>query len=122
MEDNKEVTKEVTEEQKPQEQQTPGCTGNCKMCSEMQRTYCASQIAYYLQNLVTALGAQIRLLEQKINGLAEQVSILTEAERTREASMSQALILPGLYGSVAQQADGGENKEGRTAKSSRKKA
>lgn len=37
----------------------PGCTGRCENCSVNQRTYCASQMAYYAQQEISELKAML---------------------------------------------------------------
>ena len=41
------------------------CDGHCETCNINQRTYCASQMAYYLQGEISQIKAVLARLEDK---------------------------------------------------------
>lgn len=51
------------------EEQVKGCTGDCKVCSMMQRGYCASQIAYNNMKLISQLYVTINEMQAEIKAL-----------------------------------------------------
>ena len=60
------------------EEKKSGCTGRCENCSVNQRTYCASQMAYYAQQEVAELKAMIlSLVKDKFE---ESIVVLREEE------------------------------------------
>lgn len=54
---------------KTEQQQVRGCTGDCKLCSMMQRGYCASQIGYNNMKLISALFGIVSELQTEIKAL-----------------------------------------------------
>lgn len=54
---------------KAEQQQVKGCTGDCKLCSMMQRGYCASQIGYNNMKLISALFGMVSELQSEIKAL-----------------------------------------------------
>lgn len=45
--------------------QSKKCDGHCETCNINQRTYCASQMAYYLQGEISQIKAVLARLEDK---------------------------------------------------------
>ena len=62
-----------------------GCTGRCENCNVNQRTYCASQMAYYAQQEI----AEIKAILASFNRPKEEDSIviLREEEKAVEAEI-----------------------------------
>ena len=46
-------------------EQPKKCDGHCETCNINQRTYCASQMAYYLQGEISQIKAILARLEAK---------------------------------------------------------
>lgn len=62
-----------------------GCSGRCENCNVNQRTYCASQMAYYAQQEI----AEIKAILASFNRPKEEDSIviLREEEKAVEAEI-----------------------------------
>ena len=57
-----------------------GCTGRCENCSVNQRTYCASQMAYYAQKEISELKAMIiSIVNSKFD---ESIIVLREEDES----------------------------------------
>lgn len=56
-----------TEPQPSVQEETKGCTGNCKLCTNDQRIYCASQIGFYVNN---AIGQIAQAFDQQSKAMA----------------------------------------------------
>lgn len=53
------------------------CNGRCEECSVNQRTYCSSQIAYYVQREIAEIKAMLLAMSRKDDGC---LVVLREAE------------------------------------------
>lgn len=66
-----------------------GCTGRCENCSVNQRTYCASQMAYYSQQEIASLKEMLMSIinskfEDSIIVLREEKSVTHDAGTSGE--------------------------------------
>lgn len=59
-----------------------GCTGRCENCTVNQRTYCASQMAYYAQKEVAEIKAILLAFMQKKD--EDNIVVLLDEERPIE--------------------------------------
>ena len=59
-------------------QQTTGCPGDCNRCTPMHRSYCASQIAFNMQNAVARIENTLATLAQIIGGIETRVAHIEE--------------------------------------------
>jgi hypothetical protein len=57
-----------------------GCTGRCENCSVNQRTYCASQMAYYAQQEISEIKTTLMSLTK--DRFEDSIVILREEEST----------------------------------------
>lgn len=62
-------------------QQNKGCTGDCKMCSIMQRGYCSSQIAYNNMQLLGSLQEQMKALSEKFSAMQGDTELVAPMQK-----------------------------------------
>lgn len=58
------------------------CTGDCKVCSIIQRGYCASQIAYNNMLMIKSVGDDIKALKEKITSLQGDAELVAPDSST----------------------------------------
>ncbi len=69
-------------ENNPIPHQTRGCTGDCKLCSMMQRGYCASQIAYNNMQQISSMRETLKALTEKINSMQGDAELVAPTSNT----------------------------------------
>lgn len=68
-------------------QQAKGCTGDCKLCSIMQRGYCASQIAYNNMQQISAMRETLNALTERINAMECDAELVAPAASKKTESI-----------------------------------
>lgn len=71
------------------QQPVMGCTGDCRRCHEIQRGYCASQIAYNMQNAVARVEAVMATMAQTIVALTSKVEALQSQLEAQKKDTAQ---------------------------------
>ena len=66
------------------EEKKVGCSGRCENCNMNQRTYCASQMAYYAQKEVAEIKAIIMSLVK--SKYEDAIVVLREEEKPEEVA------------------------------------
>ena len=61
-----------------------GCTGRCEKCNVNQRTYCASQMAYYAQQEIAEIKAMLASFSRPKEEGEEVIVVLREDEKVEE--------------------------------------
>jgi len=88
-----EETSQQPQQQPALQQQSVGCTGDCKRCHEAQRGYCASQIAFNMQNAVARVEMAVAALSQNMAVITANI----EALQARLDAMERASQAPELF-------------------------
>ena len=73
-----------------------GCPGDCNRCTPIHRGYCASQIAYNMQNAVARLEGAVSALTQILVAVNEKISDMEVqlAEQRRKESQQPEYVAP----------------------------
>ena len=68
------------------------CPRDCKLCSYIQRNYCAAQIALSNMDMIKVLVDKVDAIVGQINGLAENVPV--DAPTAQEGEAVQTIDSP----------------------------
>lgn len=69
--------------------QVMGCPGDCNRCTPLHRGYCASQIAYNMQNAIARIEGAVSLLSQAVAGIETRVANIEEQLAAKERDEKQ---------------------------------
>lgn len=86
------VQQQAVPQQPAPQMNVMGCPGDCNRCTPMHRSYCASQIAYNMQNAVARIESAVMGLSQMLNSVGARVAnieLQIEAQRQKEAQQTE---------------------------------
>lgn len=66
------------------EEKKVGCSGRCEHCNVNQRTYCASQMAFYAQQEIAEIKAMLASFGRPKEEGEEVIVVLREEEKVEE--------------------------------------